>query len=435
MTTRTTRAATHAGALRFMFDRRYRADPYPLYDRLRRAAPVFHSAMTATLLTRYDDVMAAAADPRLSSVERTADFSYAAGSGGAGQVVEAPFRFVLHRAGVGVGRHAAPTPFIKLSRLLLIGMDPPDHTRLRGLVARSFTPRVIAQARENIQKLANELIDQLEPRRRADLLADYAYQFPVRVICQMLGVPAEDYVDFHEWVNHLVQRLDVANVGSKDLRRRADDAAAALATYLGGLASERRLRPRDDLLTGLVGAADDGDRLSGDELVSVVALLLAAGHETTANLIGNSVWHLSRHMGQLDRWRTDPEVRRGGVDELLRFDSPVQMVMRVATTPVDFDGVTVPTHRIVIPLLGAANRDPARFDDPDRLDLSRPNCAPASFGFGIHHCIGATLARLECEIALTTLYLRVPNVQPTIERPTWRSSIVFRGLEALPVAW
>jgi cytochrome P450 len=293
----------------------------------------------------------------------------------------------------------------------------------------------MARSRSDIEKLAHELIDQIESRGRAELLADYAYQFPARVICQMLGVPADDYPAFHEWVTDLVTRLDLSQLGSKDLARRADRAAVALGGYLDDLAAARRAEPRHDLLSGLVAVADDGDVLGADELVSVVALLLAAGHETTANLIGNSVWHLSRRPAQLDRWRTDPAVRRAGVDELIRFDSPVQMVQRVTLEPVRLGGTLIPPHRIVIPLLGAANRDPARFDQPDLLDLGRADGQPASFGFGIHHCIGAALARIECEVALTALYDRLPRLRPTTDSPRWRSSIIFRGLGELPVTW
>jgi hypothetical protein len=233
----------------------------------------------------------------------------------------------------------------------------------------------------------------------------------------------------------VVARFDIANMGSKSLIRESDAATAALRRYLLDLAARRRSEPRDDLISTLVEVADDGDRLDEDELVSVLLLLLVAGHETTANLIGNAVWHLHLHPEQRNRWQEEPEVRRTGVDELLRYDSPIQMAQRISTEDIEYEGVVIPRRRLVIPLIGAANRDPARFADPNRLDLGRTDNHPASFGFGTHHCIGAALARAEGEIALTALYDRLPRLRPTVDRPEWRPSIIFRGLKSLPVCW
>lgn len=422
-------------ALRFMFDRRLRSDPYPLYDRLRRAEPVHHSVTATTLVTSYEHVASVLRDPHtFASEERHIDIRYGAGRSGAGVASEAPFRFVLHRA-IGNEKAAGPSPFARIAEHFLVGLDAPDHTRLRSLVSRAFTPRVVARAQPDIEKIAWELLDELEPRREADLLTDYAYQIPTRVICGLLGIPAEDYGFFRSWTVDIITRFDVANLGSSDLSRRANAAAVKMDRYIRRLATDRRREPRDDLLSALVHAADDDDQLDEAELVSVVVLLLGAGHETTANLIGNAVWHLSQHPEQLERWKGDPGIRRNAIEELLRFDSPIQLAQRVTTEPTELGGVAIPAHRLVIPLIGAANRDPERFERPDELDLGRQDCHPMSFGFGVHHCIGAALARAEAEVALTALYERLPRVRPTVDQPSWRPSIVFRGLTALPVRW
>lgn len=419
--------------LRFMLDPRFRRDPYPLYARLRERDAVHTAVVGATIVSSYDAVLETLRDPRMSNSERYADFSYDAGRRGAGFLAEAPFRFLMNRGG---GWKEEPRDdFIRMSRNFLTSIDAPHHTRLRGLVARAFTPRVIADASPVIEKIAHELIDDLEPRGEAELLREYAYELPVRVICRMLGVPAGDFPEFHGWVVDIVARFDVASLGSTKVARRANEATVALTGYLLGLAQARRLEPRDDLISALVAVADDGDQLSEPELVSVVALLLAAGHETTANLIGTSAWHLHRHPDQLFRWKSEPELRRNGVEELLRFDSPVQLVQRITTENCEIGGVPIAKGRHVIPLIGAANRDPQRFEGPDRLDLGRADSHAMSFGFGAHHCIGAALARAEGEIGLGVLYDRLPRLRPTVDRPQWRSSIIFRGLKALPVRW
>jgi len=419
--------------LRFMLDPRFRRDPYPLYARLREWAPVHTAVVGATIISSHAAVMEALRHPHMSNSESHADFSYTAGRQGAGQLAEAPFRYLMNRGG---GWQAEPRDaFIAMSRNFLTGIDAPHHTRLRGLVARAFTPRVIADATPVIEKIAHELIDQLEPRRSADLLSEYAYELPVRVICRMLGVPAEDFPVFHRWVVDIVARFDLAGLGSTRIARDSNTATKELTAYLLALADNRRAEPRDDLISRLVELADDGDALSEPELVSVVALLLAAGHETTANLIGTSAWHLSRNPGQLSDWKQQPDLRRNGVEELLRFDSSIQLMLRITTEACEIGGVEIARGRHVIMLLGAANRDPERFSDPDRLDLGRPGVQAISFGFGAHHCIGAALARAEGEIGLGVLYDRLPNLRPTVERPEWRPSIVFRGLKELPVRW
>lgn len=424
--------------LRFMFDPRYRRDPYPLYDGLRAGGAVQHSALAATLVSSMDAGMEVLRNPNMASNTATADFTYSAGRLGAGFIAEAPFRFVLHRNNAG-----SPTdrPFALLDRNLLISLDPPDHTRLRALVSRSFTPRVIDRAVPEIERIAHELIDQMERSKRAapdgerDLLVDFAYALPFQVICSILGVPAEDAEVFHSWVKVLLKGFDIERMGSKALMRDADAATVSMRAYLEGLAGQRRSQPCDDLLSSLVAATDEGDRLSMDELVATVVLLLLAGHETTANLIGNSVWAMHRHPSQRQRFVCDQAIHANAVEELLRFESPIQMVLRVTTRRTNISDVEVPAGRLVVVLLGAANRDPEHFGAPNTLDLDRGGAHPISFGFGAHHCIGASLARAEGRIALGALYERLPRLRPNIAAPRWRSSIVFRGLRSLPVTW
>ncbi len=323
-----------------------------------------------------------------------------------------------------------------MTRRFLILMDPPDHTRLRQLASRAFSPRVSEAARPMIAKLADELLDRLEMAGSAELLSSYAYRLPVLVICRLLGVPAEDDVRFRRWVADMVVGLDVGGVLSKGALGRADAAAVAIDRYFRDLISQRRRQPQDDLLSTLIAAADGDDRFSEEELVAFATLLLAAGHETTANLIGNGLWHLFEHPDQLERFReADQPARSQAVEELLRYDSPVQMVQRATTAEVTIGTTTIPAGRAVMALLGAGNHDPERFADPDRLDISRADCHPLSFGFGAHHCLGAPLARAEAEIALGHLLDRFPRLRPQIREPRWRPTMVFRGLQSLPCAF
>ncbi len=418
--------------LRFMLDARYRRDPYPLYDRLREAGDVQHTVAASTLVSSMDAALEVLRHPAMMSSSDFTDFSYRAGRLGAGLLIEAPFRFLLHRQGAG---SRSDRPFALLSRGLLTSVDPPDHPRLRGLVSRAFTPRVVRDAGESIEKISHELVDSFEARGEVDLLTEFAYQLPIRVICSMLGIPAGDYPVFHDWVTALVVGFDLERTGSKAIMRRADAASLAIGAYLSELAEQRRREPRDDLLSTLVSDAEDGDRLSPDELVAMVVIILVAGHETTANLIANGVWSMHADPAQRDVWVDDPDGRPAAVEELLRYESPIQLVQRIAAEDVDIHGVPIPAGRIVIVLLGAANRDPAHFDAPHRLDLRRQDAHPIPFGFGAHHCIGASLARAEAQIGLAALYERLPGLRPVIDTPRWRSSIVFRGLNELPVTW
>ena len=419
--------------LRFLADPRARADPYPVFARIREADPVHHTVLGATLVTRYDDVLSVLRHPAMSSRDTNADISYGAGRHGRGRVLEFPGRALFHLERRRFRRTDSGVLPTMIDRFLIF-LDPPDHTRMRGLASRAFTPRVAEAARPMIETVARDLLDELEPRGQSDLLADYFYRLPTRVICELLGVPPDDVGPFHAWIQEIVKLLDVVERGGSHLPE-ADRAAVELDRYFRSLIARRRAEPADDLLSALVAARDDGDRLSEEELVSFAVLLFAAGHETTSNLMGNGLFHLFEHPDQLRLFRDDADGRLNGVDELLRFDSTIQLNQRIPMEDVEIGGTRIAAGRPLISLLGAANRDPDRFEDPDQLDVKRPDCQPMSFGFGLHHCLGAALARVEAEIGLGALLDRFPDLRLTEDEPTWRKTAVFRGLTELPARW
>ncbi|MBV9893908.1 MAG: cytochrome P450, partial [Chloroflexi bacterium] len=309
--------------------------------------------------------------------------------------------------------------------------DPPDHTRLRALVQKAFTPRMVEQLRPRIIAIVGELLDRIAQRDGAfDVIADFAHPLPVVVIAELLGVPAEDRVRFSEWSAVLAASLDP--LVSEDLANRVPGARDAVDAYLRGIIAERRKQPRSDLISALVAAEERGDVLSEPELVVMCRLLLIAGHETTVNLIGNGTNALLRHPDQFAKLREDPGLITSAIEELLRYDSPVQMTGRIATEPVQFDGHTVQPGEWILPLLGAANHDPAQFADPERLDLTRNPNAHVAFGRGIHFCLGAPLARLEGQVAIGALVRRFPSLALAGE-PVRRKQITLRGLQSLPV--
>lgn len=422
--------------MRFMADPRYRSDPYPLYSRLQSTAPVLHSPLGVTLVSGHDEIVEVLRSPLTSAVDAEFDFSLGAGRHGRGLLAELPARLVAKV--ILQVHHSAPTgDFVRMAQRFLIQMDPPDHTRIRSLASRAFTPRVAEDARPMIEAITSDALDDLEAAASTgdpvDLIESLAYRIPIEVICRLLGVPVEDHSLVCGWVPALVAGLDLTGLLSKQAVADADRAAAAISAYFLELAEIRRSDPADDLFSRLVQAGQDGDTLSSEELVAFAALLFAAGHETTANLIGNGVWNLHTHPDQKDRWRHEPDIRRQGVDELLRFDSPIQLTQRIAKEPMTVGGLDIVPGRQMTLLLGAGNRDPRIHDRPAVLDLGRADSRPLSFGFGIHHCIGAALARVEAEVALGALYDRFPGVRPVATTPAWRSSIIFRGLSELPV--
>jgi cytochrome P450 len=302
--------------------------------------------------------------------------------------------------------------------------NPPRHTRLRRLVSSAFTARRVAALRPAVEATVGDLLDGLDGK--ADLIDAFAFPLPVNVIGELLGVPAADRPQFKALVRDWTRVLEVID---GDVLRTADPAAATIAAYLGGLADERRRDPGDDLLSALVAV----DGLTDDEVVTMAALLFAAGFETTTNLLANGVVALLRHPAQLGRLRAEPGLAEPAVEELLRYDSPVQIVSRVVNEPVDLGGETIAAGERVVAYLGAGNRDPRRFPDAENLVLDRADNAPLSFGGGIHYCLGAPLARLEAQIALPALVRRFPHLALDGD-PARRDSLSIRGYLAVPVS-
>ncbi len=387
-------------------DPEFIADPYPTYHRLRAEDPVHHSPLGFWVLTRYEDVVAALRDPRL--------------------VKEPIAAFVAARFG-------AAMPAMGLS---MLDRDPPDHTRLRSLVNKAFTPRVVEALRPHIQKIVDGLLARVEGAGTMDLIEEFAYPLPVTVICQMLGVPVEDRERFKQWGLDIARGLDAILLPpDSDVARRSAAARRALAEYFRALIAERRAAPRGDMLSDLIAAEEAGDKLSEDELLATCILLLVAGHETTVNLIGNGTLALLRHPAQLRRLRENPGLIASAVEELLRYDGPVQRTARIPSADVTFDGLTIGKGEMVMPFIGAADRDPAQFPDPDRLDITRTDNRHIAFGWGIHFCLGAPLARVEGQIAISTLVQRLPKLALATDRPEYRQSLTLRGLTTLPVGF
>ena len=387
------------------------SDVYVEYRELRETDPVHFDPTTSTwVLTRYADVESVLRGPGWSNDHRHSE---------------------SHRR--WLAEMGAPEAVDELLSKVLLFMDPPDHTRLRSLVAKAFTPRSVERLRPRIEQVLADLLASVRAKGEMDVLADVAYPFPVTVICELLGVPVEDRDLFRTNTRQLAVILEWQL--SHEQLTGAAEAAFAFAMYLMPLFEERRRQPRDDLISGLVAAEVEGERLGPDELLTTCVLLLTAGHETTMNLIGNGLLALLRNPDQLAALRDDPGLGRSAVDELLRYDSPVQLTARTALADTDVGGRTVGKGEQVVALLGAANHDPAVFDDPDRLDLTRPDAnRHLSFGAGHHFCLGAALARLEAEIALTAL-VRLPGLELATDDVEWRDSQTLRGLQALPVAF
>ncbi len=391
-------------------DAAFFADPHALYARLRVEEPVARAVtpvgLPVWLVTRYDDVRQALADPRLS---KDAD----------------GFARTLERQPVPPANRAV---FAQELNRHMLSTDPPDHTRLRKLVGRAFTVRAIAGLRPQVEAIATRLADRMAAgSAEVDLLDTFAFPLPMAVICDLLGVPDAERTSFRRWSNTLL-----TSDGAVDERTAA---GLAMAEYLTALVAEKRARPADDMLSAIVAASEDADRLSADETVSMAFLLLVAGHETTVNLIGNGTLALLRRPDRLAELRADPGLVPSAVEEFLRLDGPVNLAtFRHTTAPVEVGGTTVPAGEVVLVSLASANRDPDHYPAPDELDLHR-DAGHLAFGHGIHHCLGAPLARLEGEVAFRTLLTRFPDLHLAVDPDelTWRQSILMRGLTRLPV--
>jgi cytochrome P450 len=375
-------------------------DPYPLYAELLAAGPVHPSEM-GWLVAGYDAVTRVLRDPRFGHAE--------------------------------VAPAVGETREERIRRRLFITQNPPEHTYLRGLVGKAFTPRTVAALRPSIEGMVADLLDRLAP---GDLVDQFAAPLPVAVISEMLGIPLADRPRFRAWSEEMV--LPEGEAGrTPEAQARWTEACRRFADYLTDLAAERTARPGEDLVSKLVEVAAGDDRFTHDDLLATCQLLLFAGHETTVNLLANGALALLRHPDQAARLRDDPGLAAPAVEELLRYDGPVHLTARVAMESVELAGSKISAGDAVIVLLGAANRDPARFHHPDRLDLGREKNAHHGFGAGIHFCLGAPLARLEAQIALPALLARFPTLALAAEPTalTWRHSLMLRGMHALPVRW
>lgn len=392
-------------------DPAFRLDPYPVYARLRAEDPVHESPFGVLVLSRYADCIAILRDPRVSSDMRNST-TY--------QQAVAENLIQTDQQVIGA------EPFLFL--------DPPDHTRLRGLVSKAFTPRVVERLRPRIETLVRELLDRVAERGSFEVIEDLAYPLPVNVICELLGVPLEDHLLFRAWSHDAARSLDPVEALPPEVLEARTRTVRAFRDYFDELIERRRNDPSDDLLSALIAAEEAGDKLNKEELLATCILLLIAGHETTVNLIGNGMLALLRHPDQLALLRSDPTLAPSAVEEVLRFDAPVQMTARTALEDIELAGATLSKGMQAVLLLASANRDDAEFPNAERFDIRRQDNHHLAFGFGIHYCLGAPLARLEGEIALREVVTRFEGLELAGD-PTYKENIVLRGLAALPVGF
>jgi cytochrome P450 len=384
-------------------------DPYRQYAALREHDPVHRSPLEVWVLFRYDDIVSVLRDSSLSV-----------------QVDNA-----TPTARMQMFAEQAPEERERGAHSIL-NVDPPDHTRLRRLVSKAFTPKMVHELRPRIQALVDDALDSMAARGNADLIGDLAFPLPFTVISEMLGMPDGNRDEVRGWSHTLTKTLDP--ILSPEEVDAALVAASNMEAHVQDVLAWKRDHPADDLLTGLLAAEDEGDRLSEIELLDQVLLLYVAGHETTVNLIGNATLALVGHPDQLARLRGDPELDGGAVEELLRYDSPVQFSRRITTADLDVAGTTIPAGTFTLTCLGSANHDEARWGPTaDQLDITRPDAGQhMSFGNGIHHCLGSSLARTEAQVAIGTLVRRFPGLALAGE-PVRNGRVVLRGLESLPV--
>ncbi len=377
------------------------ANPHPVFAAMRQSAPAHEIPLgpgaTGWMITRYEDVRRALGDPRLA---------------------KSPTAAVMPPAMVkpGLNKH-------------MLNADAPEHTRLRKLVSMAFTSRRMEEFRPRVQEISDSLLRALDGRETIDLIDDYAFPLPFQVICELIGVPMVDRDSFRAWSNLLVDQFAQ---GSPE----AAEAASAMVGYVGDLVERKRAEPDDALLSGLIAASDAGDRLDDDELTSLVFLLLVAGHETTVNLIGNAMYLLLGRPDQAKALRENPALVPGAIEEFLRFESPVKTAtLRISVAPVEVGEVTIPPGQLVFISLMSANRDEHAFTDPDELDLARKEGQHMAFGHGIHFCLGAPLARIEAQVAISSLLQRFPQMsaEGDLADVKWRPGLLLRGLEHLPV--
>jgi cytochrome P450 len=398
------------------FDPHWSSDPFPLYADLRERAPIHRNELGFWVVARHQDCLAILRDKRVSSDSLNVNTDR----------MPEGFRTPIAEDDPVAQAMIEMRPFLF--------RDPPDHTRLRGLVSKAFTPKVVESLRDGTQRVVDELLDAALEAGQVDLLEAFAYPLPVQVICALLGVPVEDHGRFKEWSNALARGLDPDFLLSREVIEARGEAVIQFSQYFFELLAERRRDPGEDLLSRLVSAEDGGTTLSEAEMLSTCILLLVAGHETTVNLISGGTLALLSHPDQLERFRTDAAVGRSAIEEMLRFVSPVQLTGRAFLEDCEFGGVEFAAGDFAMLLLASGNRDPEQFDDPERFDITRTPNNHLGFGFGIHHCLGAPLARMETQVALTSLVRRAPDLALAAGEVTYKSNVVLRGMESLPVS-
>jgi pimeloyl-[acyl-carrier protein] synthase len=381
-------------------------NPYPIYHQLQAEDPVHLSSMGAWIVTGYADVAKALRDPRLSS--KPSEIS----------------SYSRHQEG-----NSLVASFISD---ILFFRDPPDHSRLRRLIGKVFNTRVVEEMRPRIQEITNQLIQRIETKNDFDIITDFAKPLPVKVISEILGIPPEDHDLLKQWSHWLGYIFDPMK--ASDVSQQMNQSIVEFREYLTQLIAKRRQKPESDLISALIQTRDEQDQLSEEELLVTGMLLFASGEETTVNLIGNGVLSLLRHPAQLEKLRQNPALIPSAVEEFLRYESPLQISGRTAIENIEIGGKLIKKGPPVFLILGAANRDPARFPNPDQLDITRTDNNHFAFGDGIHYCMGAALARNQGQIAINTLVQKLPNLRLQNNHLEWRENIFLRGLKSLPVS-
>ena len=386
------------------------ANPHPYFHALRTQEPVYwNEKYRAWFIHRYDDVLEALRDTRFASSRIKPAFE----------------RLTLEQQ-----EERLPTYDILMEWLVF--RDPPDHTRLRKLVSRAFTPRAVESWRVRAQQIVEEMIDKIDDHSSIDLIQDFAYPIPAVVIAEIMGVPPADRDLFKEWSDSVMILVFGAR-GMEDRRTKAQHGLSELAAYLGDLVSHHRKHPTENIISDLIAAQEGDDRLSDHEIVANLVLFLFGGHETTTNLIGNGTKVLLEHPEQLKKLKKNPDLIKGAIEEILRFEGPSKMEVRTMTAEVNMRGKTLNAGDMVYLVQHAANRDPEQFDNPDSFDITRNPNNHIGFGFGIHFCLGAALARLEGSIAIEALIKSFPNLVLGNEPPVWVPTMLSRGMEHLAI--
>ena len=389
------------------------ADPYPFYHRLRTEDPVhFSDTLQTWVLTTYDDVAAATGDARLSSDR---------------------MQFYLNP--IPAESRPKLTSLCEYMSRWMSMKDPPDHTRLRGLVNKAFTSRSVEEMIPRVREISRNLIVDFGEGGRVDLIGQFAYPLPTTVICEMLGIPSDEQTQFRQWSNDIVAFSAGSGLLLEDVAAGAQKSQLALVEYCRRIIDQHRRQPQDDLISRLISVEQEGTQLNELELYAMCVQLFVAGHETTTNLVGNGMLALLRHPQDLQQLRAHPELIESAVEEFLRYDSPVQRSGRIVVEDMEIHGKRLMEGQSLMLMYGAANRDPVQFADPDRLDLGRQPNRHMAFGRGPHFCVGAPLARLEAQVAFETILSMLPEIRLTNGELMWRPSMAMRGLESLEVEY